>query len=83
MVQGYLKVNKRFLRSIAVAFDECLQVNAIQVFGGAGFTWEYDIQLFYKRLLSLQMTWGGSEEWLEELATLVIDRDAPPIVAEH
>ena len=23
MVQGYLKVNKRFLRSIAVAFDEC------------------------------------------------------------
>jgi alkylation response protein AidB-like acyl-CoA dehydrogenase len=57
--------------------------NAIQVFGGAGFTWEYDIQLFYKRLLSLQMTWGGSEVWLEELATLVIDQDAPPIVADH
>jgi len=57
--------------------------NAIQVFGGAGFTWEYDVQLYYKRLLSLQMTWGGSELWLEELATLVIDRDAPPIVAEH
>jgi len=47
--------------------------NAIQIFGGAGFTWEYDIQLYYKRLLSLQMTWGNSEEWLEELATLVID----------
>jgi hypothetical protein len=45
-------------------------------------TWEYDIQLFYKRLLSLQMTWGGGEEWLEQLATLVIDRDAPPITAE-
>ena len=57
--------------------------SAIQVFGGAGFTWEHDIQLFYKRLLSLQMTWGGSEEWLEELASLVIDRDAPPIVADH
>jgi alkylation response protein AidB-like acyl-CoA dehydrogenase len=57
--------------------------NAIQIFGGAGFTWEYDIQLFYKRLLSLQMTWGGSEVWLEELATLVIDQDAPPITAEH
>jgi alkylation response protein AidB-like acyl-CoA dehydrogenase len=57
-------------------------VNAIQVFGGAGFTWEYDIQLFYKRLLSLQMTWGGAEVWLEELAKLVIDREAPPIVAE-
>ena len=52
--------------------------NAIQIFGGAGFTWEYDIQLYYKRLLSAQMTWGGSEVWLEELATLAIDRAAPP-----
>ena len=51
--------------------------NAIQVFGGAGFTWEYDIQLFYKRLLSLQMTWGNSEVWLEELANLVIDAASP------
>lgn len=57
--------------------------SAIQIFGGAGFTWEYDIQLFYKRLLSLQMTWGSSEVWLEELATLVIDGEAPPITAEH
>ena len=56
--------------------------SAIQVFGGAGFTWEYDVQLFYKRLLTMQMTWGGSEAWLEELATLVIDREAPPITAE-
>ena len=54
--------------------------SAIQVFGGAGFTWEYDVQLFYKRLLSLQMTWGGSEKWLEELAKLVIDKPAPAIV---
>ena len=56
--------------------------NAIQIFGGTGFTWEYDIQLYYKRLLSAQMSWGGSEVWLEELATLVIDRDAPPPTAE-
>lgn len=56
--------------------------NAIQIFGGAGFTWEYDIQLYYKRLLSTQMTWGNSEVWLEELATLVIDRDAPPITVD-
>lgn len=56
--------------------------SAIQIFGGAGFTWEYDIQLYYKRLLSAQMTWGASEVWLEELATLVIDRDAPPITFE-
>lgn len=56
--------------------------NAIQIFGGAGFTWEYDIQLFYKRLLSMQMTWGSSEVWLEELATLVVDAEAPPITIE-
>jgi acyl-CoA dehydrogenase len=56
--------------------------SAIQIFGGAGFTWEYDIQLFYKRLLSTQITWGGSEVWLEELAALVIDGEAPPITVE-
>jgi len=60
-----------------------IAANAIQIFGGAGFTWEYDIQLFYKRLLSLQMTWGNSEVWLEELATLVIDAAAPALTAEH
>ena len=31
-----------------------LGANAIQVFGGIGFTWEHDIHLFYKRLLTLQ-----------------------------
>jgi len=56
--------------------------NAIQIFGGAGFTWEYDIQLYYKRLLSVQMIWGGSEQWLEELAVQVIDGEAPPITVE-
>ena len=60
-----------------------LGASAIQVFGGAGFTWEYDIQLYYKRLLSTQMTLGCAQTWLEELATLVIDQEAPPIVPEH
>lgn len=54
--------------------------NAIQIFGGAGFTWEYDIHLFYKRLLSLQMTWGDAAVWLEELAKLVIDQETPAVV---
>ncbi len=50
-----------------------IAADAIQIFGGAGFTWEYDIQLYYKRLLSLEQTWGAAEVWLEELARLVID----------
>lgn len=57
---------------VADAFP-AIGASAIQIFGGAGFTWEYDIQLYYKRLLSAQMTWGGSDVWLEELAQLVID----------
>jgi len=46
--------------------------NAIQVFGGIGFTWEHDIHLFYKRLLSLEHTHGGTAAHLAELATLVV-----------
>jgi alkylation response protein AidB-like acyl-CoA dehydrogenase len=46
---------------------------AIQVFGGVGFTWEHDIHLFYKRLLTLSVALGTATEHLEELATLAID----------
>ena len=46
---------------------------AIQVFGGIGFTWEHDIHLFYKRLLTLSVALGTSDDHLAELAALVID----------
>jgi alkylation response protein AidB-like acyl-CoA dehydrogenase len=46
---------------------------AIQVFGGIGFTWEHDIHLFYKRLLTLSVALGTADDHLAELATLVID----------
>lgn len=46
--------------------------SAIQVFGGVGFTWEHDIHLFYKRLLSLAYTLGSADDALEELADLVL-----------
>jgi len=45
---------------------------AIQVFGGIGFTWEHDIHLFYKRLLTLERTLGGSDDHLDELARLTL-----------
>jgi alkylation response protein AidB-like acyl-CoA dehydrogenase len=45
---------------------------AIQVFGGIGFTWEHDIHLFYKRLLTLQHLGGSASDHLEELASLVL-----------
>ena len=49
--------------------------NAIQVFGGIGFTWEHDVHLFYKRLLTLQQAHGTGAEHLDELADLIL----PPI----
>jgi len=50
-----------------------LGADAIQIFGGAGFTWEYDIHLYYKRLLSAELLFGNAEVWLEELARIAID----------
>ena len=46
---------------------------AIQVFGGIGFTWEHDIHLYYKRLLSQSVALGTATDHLEELAHLAID----------
>jgi alkylation response protein AidB-like acyl-CoA dehydrogenase len=46
--------------------------SAIQVFGGIGFTWEHDVHLFYKRLLTLQHLGGSASDHLEELASLVL-----------
>jgi alkylation response protein AidB-like acyl-CoA dehydrogenase len=59
----------------AFAADALYQVGAtaIQVFGGIGFTWEHDVHLFYKRLLTLQQHAGGATDQLEELATIVLD----------
>ncbi len=47
--------------------------SAIQVFGGIGFTWEHDIHLYYKRLLSLSVALGNTSEHLAELARIAID----------
>jgi alkylation response protein AidB-like acyl-CoA dehydrogenase len=61
--------------ALAFAADELYRVgaSAIQVHGGIGYTWEHDVHLFYKRLLTLQETGGGSVDQLEELAAIVLD----------
>jgi alkylation response protein AidB-like acyl-CoA dehydrogenase len=46
---------------------------AIQVFGGLGFTWEHDIHLFYKRLLTCGLALGTASDHLAELARIAID----------
>ncbi len=59
----------------AFASDAYAQLGgtAIQVFGGVGFTWEHDIHLYYKRLLSLSVSLGNASEHLAELARIAID----------
>jgi alkylation response protein AidB-like acyl-CoA dehydrogenase len=48
-----------------------------QVWGGVGFTIEYDIQLFFRRAKQLQITWWDTG-YLEELvADCVLDPEAP------
>ncbi|HLM97200.1 MAG TPA: acyl-CoA dehydrogenase family protein, partial [Acidimicrobiales bacterium] len=49
---------------------------AQQVFGGIGFTVDFDIQLYFRRAKALQVSWWDTR-YLEELvATAVLDRRA-------
>jgi alkylation response protein AidB-like acyl-CoA dehydrogenase len=60
--------------ALAFSTDELYRVgaSAVQVHGGIGYTWEHDVHLFYKRLLTLQETGGGAVDQLEELAAIVL-----------
>ena len=44
-----------------------------QVFGGVGFTIEYDIQLFFRRAKQLQLSWWDTRHLEERVAQTVLD----------
>jgi len=44
-----------------------------QVFGGVGFTIEYDIQLFFRRAKQLQLSWWDTRFLEERIAQTVLD----------
>jgi alkylation response protein AidB-like acyl-CoA dehydrogenase len=48
---------------------------AQQVYGGVGFTIEYDIQLYFRRAKQLQITWWDARTLEELVARTVLDRD--------
>ena len=50
----------------------------IQVHGGIGFTWEHDLQLYYKRAKSSETLFGDSTFHRERIATLVVDESQRP-----
>jgi alkylation response protein AidB-like acyl-CoA dehydrogenase len=47
--------------------------SVIQIFGGIGFTWEHDAHLFYKRILTMQHSFGDARVHLDEIARIAID----------
>jgi alkylation response protein AidB-like acyl-CoA dehydrogenase len=46
---------------------------AQQIFGGVGFTLEYDIQLYFRRAKQLQISWWDSRHLEEQVAASVLD----------
>ena len=46
---------------------------AQQIFGGVGFTLEYDIQLYFRRAKQLQITWWDTRRCEELIARTVLD----------
>jgi len=47
--------------------------SAIQLFGGVGFTWEYDVQLYFKRAKSSESYLGTGAQHREQLAKILLD----------
>ncbi|MET4000057.1 acyl-CoA dehydrogenase family protein [Marinobacterium sp. MBR-109] len=48
---------------------------ALQMHGGVGFTWEYDVHLYFKRAKASELMLGAASEHLESLAGLLLDND--------
>jgi alkylation response protein AidB-like acyl-CoA dehydrogenase len=57
--------------------------DAIQLHGGIGFTWEYQVQLYYKRAVADAALLGSAEQHRDRIAALVLDdaspEGAPPV----
>lgn len=47
--------------------------SAIQLYGGVGFTWEYDVHLFFKRAKSSELFLGSGAQQRELIAQMLLD----------
>jgi alkylation response protein AidB-like acyl-CoA dehydrogenase len=47
--------------------------DAMQLFGGVGFTWEYDVHLYFKRAKSSEQMLGNGAAHRERIAALLLD----------
>ncbi|WP_433252526.1 acyl-CoA dehydrogenase [Streptosporangium sp. CA-135522] len=57
-----------------IAPDAAVQCakDAIQIFGGIGYTYEHDAHLYYRRALTLRALLGPSADWAESVASLAL-----------
>jgi alkylation response protein AidB-like acyl-CoA dehydrogenase len=51
--------------------------DAIQVHGGIGFTWEYDLHLYFKRAKHLEPLYGDADYHRERALALAMERAVP------
>ncbi|MFF5209416.1 acyl-CoA dehydrogenase [Streptosporangium sp. NPDC000396] len=58
-----------------VAPDAAVQCakDAIQIFGGIGYTYEHDAHLYYRRALTLRALLGASADWAETVASMALN----------
>jgi alkylation response protein AidB-like acyl-CoA dehydrogenase len=54
-------------RAAASDAFELAATEMIQMYGGVGYTWEYDCHLFYRRAKQLGLWLGSAAEWRDEL----------------
>ena len=50
-----------------------LTATAQQIFGGIGFTVEFDIQLYFRRAKALQLSWGDDRSLTDAIAAAILD----------
>ena len=60
--------------SATQAFQHCAR-NSIQVHGGAGFTWEFDCHLYYRRSNALSLAVGSLWTWEDRLIERMVSRE--------
>lgn len=63
-------------RTLAEDAAQYCSQEAIQLHGGVGFTWEYDLHLYFKRAQAACSWLGTAAEWRERLAATLLDEVA-------
>jgi alkylation response protein AidB-like acyl-CoA dehydrogenase len=78
-IDGDKKIAAELHEAAAMAKSYCSDTfffnagNAIQLHGGVGFTWEYDVHLYFKRAKASELFLGNSAQQRELIAQMLLD----------